>query len=159
MRTIGIGALMDKNLILLNSLRLLVKFEIAIFCRKKKRERERERNWSFNRKNGRMKNTKLEDLGKGDWITIERKRYLIVTGRLRTVPEVGPFTRIRIPGMIARDKDVVTLTTVTPRGAKRSSTVLLARIYRCTERKRTFLLVYRDSFTKFYTRIDHVFKF
>lgn len=42
MRTIGIGALMDKNLILLNSLRLLVKFEIAIFCRKKKK-RERER--------------------------------------------------------------------------------------------------------------------
>lgn len=53
--------------------------------------------------------------------------------------------------MIARDKDVVTLTTVTPRGAKRSSTVLLALIHRDAqkekERPSRYLVHQCDSFT------------
>lgn len=52
--------------------------------------------------------------------------------------------------MIARDKDVVTLTTVTPRGAKRSSTVLLA-VYtdaqKEKERSSSFIVIHLRNFT------------
>lgn len=82
MRTIGIGALMDKNLILLNSLRLLVKFEIAIFCRKKKkRERENEIDLSIAKMEGwKIRNWKIwgkeiESLSKESDISLSPADY------------------------------------------------------------------------------------